>query len=248
MRLMLCGQDDDDCNRLCSARRSELAPCDGSAGFDDRELFELGTPVAPVPVHPPGGALRPGIGHRPGVEPLLLPQRRRRDRPRRGPRLAGRRPRAAGAQPCHAGETVPAGPGRYPVVVSEAHEQAIISGHDREEFRRLTLSSWNSTAGLLRSPPGPHPSASPGSEHIFPSGRSPARWPGFSPGGQSDRRPSCRRKLTSNARKIANKKSQAPMEGRRLAHARHRLGHSLAGNPNAGWRPGRQLCLFSGRL
>ena len=41
MRLMLCGQDDDDCNRLCSARRSELAPCDGSAGFDDRELFEL---------------------------------------------------------------------------------------------------------------------------------------------------------------------------------------------------------------
>ena len=41
VRLMLCGQDDDDCNRLCSARRSELAPCDGSAGFDDREFFEL---------------------------------------------------------------------------------------------------------------------------------------------------------------------------------------------------------------
>ena len=36
------------------------------------------------------------------------------------------------------------------------------------------------------------------------------------------------------------------MEGRRLAHVRYRLGHSLAGNPNAGWRPGRQLCLFSG--
>ena len=41
VRLMLCGQDDDDCNRLCSARRSELAPCDRAAGFDDRELFEL---------------------------------------------------------------------------------------------------------------------------------------------------------------------------------------------------------------
>ena len=27
----------------------------------------------------------------------------------------------------------------YPVAVSEAHEQAVISGHDREEFRRLTL-------------------------------------------------------------------------------------------------------------
>ena len=41
VRPMLCGQDDDDCNRLCSARRSELAPCDRAAGFDDRELFEL---------------------------------------------------------------------------------------------------------------------------------------------------------------------------------------------------------------
>ena len=36
------------------------------------------------------------------------------------------------------------------------------------------------------------------------------------------------------------------MEGRPLAHVRYRLGHSLAGTPNAGWRPGRQLCLFSG--
>ena len=27
----------------------------------------------------------------------------------------------------------------YPVAISEAQEQAVISGHDREEFRRLTL-------------------------------------------------------------------------------------------------------------
>ena len=27
----------------------------------------------------------------------------------------------------------------YPVAVSETHEQAVISGHDREEFRRITL-------------------------------------------------------------------------------------------------------------
>ena len=27
----------------------------------------------------------------------------------------------------------------YPVAISEAHEQAVVSGHDREEFRRLTL-------------------------------------------------------------------------------------------------------------
>ena len=40
-RLMLCEQGDGDCHRLCTARRSDLASCDGAAGFDDRELFEL---------------------------------------------------------------------------------------------------------------------------------------------------------------------------------------------------------------
>ena len=41
VRLMLCEQGDGDCNRLCTARHSDLASCDGAAGFDDRELFEL---------------------------------------------------------------------------------------------------------------------------------------------------------------------------------------------------------------
>ena len=41
LRLMLCEQGDGDCNRLCTARHSQLASCDGAAGFDDRELFEL---------------------------------------------------------------------------------------------------------------------------------------------------------------------------------------------------------------
>ena len=38
---MLCEQADADCNRLCTARHSDLASCDDAAGFDDRELFEL---------------------------------------------------------------------------------------------------------------------------------------------------------------------------------------------------------------
>ena len=41
LRLMLCEQADADCNRLCTARHSDLASCDAAAGFDDRELFEL---------------------------------------------------------------------------------------------------------------------------------------------------------------------------------------------------------------
>ena len=41
VRLMLCDQGDGDCNRLCTARRSDLPPCDGAAGFDDSsESFE----------------------------------------------------------------------------------------------------------------------------------------------------------------------------------------------------------------
>ena len=98
----------------------------------------------------------------------------------------------------------------------------------------------------LPSPPRPHPSVGPGSEPIVPSGQLPARWSGFGPGGQSHRQPRCRRQLPSNASKITHKKSQTPTVHRPLAHFRHQLGHSRGGNPNAGWRPGRQLCLFSG--
>ena len=253
-RLMLCEQGDADCNRLCTARRSDLASCDGSAGFDHREFFEL--LLEPGRRSPPYRsshlAARFALGLATGQEwshfyylnggaeiarveapdwladdpePLALSH-------------------AMLVKQCQLGLGLSRGRLRGPRAGHHLRPRSCrVPPHDPQ-----TLSSWNSTAGLLRSPPGPHPSASPGSEHIFPSGRSPARWPGFSPGGQSDRRPSCRRELTSNASKITNKKSQAPMEGRRLAHARHRLGHSLAGNPNAGWRPGRQLCLFSGRL
>ena len=38
-RLMFCERRDANCNRLCTARRSDLASCDGAAGFDDREEF-----------------------------------------------------------------------------------------------------------------------------------------------------------------------------------------------------------------
>ena len=52
--------------------------------------YWTGTPLAPVSIQPPSRPLRPGPHLGRAVEPLLLPQRRRRDRLRRGPRLAGR--------------------------------------------------------------------------------------------------------------------------------------------------------------
>ena len=39
---MLCSQDAAQCNHLCTARRSELPPCDSADGFDDPELLALG--------------------------------------------------------------------------------------------------------------------------------------------------------------------------------------------------------------
>ena len=56
-----------------------------------------------------------------------------------GPRLAGRAiPNCPpSATPCWSSSASSAS--AYPVAVSEAHEQAVITGHDREEFRRLTL-------------------------------------------------------------------------------------------------------------
>ncbi len=129
LRLILCERRDADCNRLCTARRSDLASCDGAAGFNDRELFELalgpGT-VRPLPVQLPGWPTTPSFWR--------------------------------SATPCWCSS-------------------------------RLTLSSWNSAACPRRSPASPPPSVGSGTGPIFPSGRSPARWSGFSPGGQSHRRP-----------------------------------------------------------
>ena len=70
-----------------------LTSCDGAAGFDDRELFELlldrdtARPCTGPATWRPASPWDWPPARR---EPLLLPQRRRRDRLRRGPRLAGR--------------------------------------------------------------------------------------------------------------------------------------------------------------
>ena len=142
MRLMLCGQCDDDCNRLCSARRSELAPCGWAAGFDDREMFELlldrdtARPcINPATWRPASPWASPWASSGTTSTTSTAAPRSPASRPPTG----CQRPRAARPQPRHAGETVPAGPGPYPVAISEAHEQAVITGHDREEFRRMTL-------------------------------------------------------------------------------------------------------------
>ena len=141
-RLMLCEQADADCNRLCTARHSDLTSCDGAAGFDDRELFELLLePGRRSPLYRSSHlAARFALGLATGQEwshfyylnggseiaRVEVPDWLVED-----PELLALS-HAMLVRQCELGLG-------YPVAISEAHEQAITSDHDREEFRRLTL-------------------------------------------------------------------------------------------------------------
>ena len=141
-RLMLCEQADADCNRLCTARHSDLTSCDGAAGFDDRELFELLLgPGHRSPLYRSSHlAARFALGLATGQEwshfyylnggaeiaRVEVPDWLADD-----PELLALS-HAMLVKQCELGLG-------YPVAISEAHEQAVITGHDREEFRRLTL-------------------------------------------------------------------------------------------------------------
>jgi hypothetical protein len=142
VRAGLCVSNPTECTRRCSARRSDLAQCDSAAGFDDRELFDAFLePGHRSPLYQTGRrasrfALDLAVGAEwsrfyyvnSGTEiarvevpdwvaedPVLL--------------ALGH---AMLAKQCELGLG-------YPVAISEAHEQAVVSGRDRAEFRKLTL-------------------------------------------------------------------------------------------------------------
>ena len=142
VRLMLCEQDDTECNRCCNARHSDRPRCDDAAGFDDRELFEvLLEPGHRSPLYQPSRlAARFALGLTVGEEwnsffylhgggeiaHVEVPDWLADD-----PELLALA-HAMLVKQCQLGLG-------YPVAISEAHEQAVISGHDREEFRKMAL-------------------------------------------------------------------------------------------------------------
>ncbi len=141
-RRMLCEQGDADCNRLCTARHSDLTSCDGAAGFDDRELFELLLePGHRSPLYRSSHlAARFALGLATGQEwsTSTISTAGRRSPASRSPTGWPTTPSCSpSATPCWSNSANWAW--AYPVAISEAHEQAVITGHDREEFHRLTL-------------------------------------------------------------------------------------------------------------
>lgn len=142
LRLMLCDQTDTDCNRLCATRHSQSETCHATAGFDDRELFELALePGHRSPLYRSSHlAARFALGLATGHEwshfyylnggaeiaRVEVPDWLAQD-----PELLALG-HAMLVKQCELGLG-------YPVAISEAHEQAVITGHDREEFRRMTL-------------------------------------------------------------------------------------------------------------
>ena len=142
VRVALCGSGDAECTRRCSARRSDLMQCDSAAGFDDREVFEeLLEPGHRSPLYQSGRlSSRFAVGLALGEEwshfyylhsgteigRVEIPAWVAAD-----PQLLALS-HAMLAKQCELGFG-------YPVVVSEAHEQAVVTGRDREEFRKLAL-------------------------------------------------------------------------------------------------------------
>ena len=134
--------DDAECNRCCNARHSDRPRCDAAAGFDDRELFEvLLEPGHRSPLYQPSRlAARFALGLTVGedlnsffylhggaeIARVEVPDWLADD-----PELLALA-HAMLVKQCQLGLG-------YPVAISEAHEQAVISGHDRAEFRRVAL-------------------------------------------------------------------------------------------------------------
>ncbi len=142
VRLMLCDQGDADCNRLCTARHSQSETCDGAADFDDRELFDLLLePGHRSPLYRSSHlAARFALGLATGQEWshfYYLNGGTEIARVEVPDWLAGD-PELLALSHAMLVRQCQLGLG-YPVAISEAHEQAVITGHDREEFRRMAL-------------------------------------------------------------------------------------------------------------
>lgn len=142
VRVCLCDRSDDECARHCGARRSDLMQCDAAADFDDREIFDaLLAPGHRSPIYQSGRlSSRYAVGLTLGKEWNNFYYLNGGDEIARVevPDWVASDPELLAMGHAMLVKQCELGLG-YPVVISEAHEQAVVSGHDRSEFRKLTL-------------------------------------------------------------------------------------------------------------
>ena len=138
IRCCLCPYDAGRCSQSCNNRRSTLPPCDTASDFLDREIFQqtLG-PGCRSPLYrtnPEANREYPEGQHiffyylntRQEIARVEVPQWAAQD-----PELLSLG-HGLMVQQCCKGQG-------YPVVISEAHEQAVINGLDRRLFQQMVI-------------------------------------------------------------------------------------------------------------
>lgn len=137
IRRCLCPNDLAHCRESCSNRRSDLAPCSNSNDFMDREIFgELLEPGQRSPLYRTNSSVsRECYGERQQVYFYYLnagAEIARVEVPRWVAEDADLLSLGHSliAEQCRRGQG-------YPVAISEAHEQAVVSGRDRQLFKQL---------------------------------------------------------------------------------------------------------------
>jgi hypothetical protein len=138
LRVCLCRRDLTECALRCNLRRSDLEVCDGAAGFNDRDLFEnVLEPGHRSPLYVSGRRAPPSsLGH-PWVHFYYVNGGEEIARVE-VPEWVADHPRLLGLSHAFVVRQCRLGQG-YPVVISEAHQQAVVTGRDRREFRNAML-------------------------------------------------------------------------------------------------------------
>lgn len=137
IRRCLCTYDLSHCRESCSNRRSRLEPCSNSNDFLDREIFDrLLQPCQRSPLYLTNSSVpRDYYGEEQQVHFYYLNTREEIARVE-VPRWVARDETLLSLGHSLIAEQCRRGQG-YPVAISEAHEQAVVTGRDRQLFRQM---------------------------------------------------------------------------------------------------------------
>ena len=136
MRLALCSQDGDECQRSCSSFRSTQTPCDAANGFLDRHLFEeLLAPGERSGIYRSNSSVSRDYYGPHQVCFYYLNTGNEIGRVEI-PQWVAQDEGTLALSHTLIMDQVRRGMG-YPAAIAEAHEQAVVTGQDRETFKQM---------------------------------------------------------------------------------------------------------------